>query len=233
MPQKAYHNIVEQIQDDILEGRLLSGERLPPERELTEIHQTSRGTIREALRVLEQKGLISIKIGGKGGAVVNTITNEMLSDSLDLLIRYRKISLPELAEFREGVEGIVASLAVQRATKKDLKHLKDLISQGQRHMKRGLAGWEDFIKIDSQVHLALAKMARNTLYETVIHLIYHNIRRYFHRYLPATTENLEEMFQDLQDIVKAVENGESYKARVLIQSHVFRFSRLMEVHADH
>ena len=67
---RIFQDVVEQIQEAIIEGHLKVGDRLPPERELKEMLQTSRSTLREALRVLEQKGLIEIKLGMGGGAVV-------------------------------------------------------------------------------------------------------------------------------------------------------------------
>ena len=57
---RIFRDVVEQIQEAIIQGRLKVGDRLPAERELKEMLQTSRGTLREALRVLEQKGLIEI-----------------------------------------------------------------------------------------------------------------------------------------------------------------------------
>ena len=107
---RIFQDVVEQIQEAILQGTLNPGDKLPPERELKEMFGASRGTLREALRILEQKGLITIKIGVAGGAVVNALSTDQVSESLDLLIRYQKASLKDLAEFREGVEGLVAGL---------------------------------------------------------------------------------------------------------------------------
>ena len=65
-----YQDTVEQIENAILKGSLKSGEKLPPERELRETMLISRTTLREALKVLKQKGLVEIKLGSKGGAYV-------------------------------------------------------------------------------------------------------------------------------------------------------------------
>ena len=82
---RVYQDIVEQIQDAILNGQLKVGDMLPPERELKEVFQTSRGTLREALRVLEERGLIEIKLGTGGGAVVKAVSSDRVAESLDLL----------------------------------------------------------------------------------------------------------------------------------------------------
>ena len=123
---RVFQDVIYQIEEAILKGKLKAGDRLPAERELKEIFRTSRGTLREALRVLEQKGLIAIKTGANGGPVVKEVTTRQVSESLGLLIRYQKIPLKDLAEFREGVEGIVAGLAAQRAKRRDKEHLKKL-----------------------------------------------------------------------------------------------------------
>ena len=93
------------------------------ERELCEMFQTSRGTLREALRILEQKSLIEIRLGVNGGAYVKDANGELMAENLAMLIRSQTISLSHLAEFREGIEGSVAGLAAQRASAGDIKKL--------------------------------------------------------------------------------------------------------------
>ncbi len=67
---KVFQDIVEQIQNSILNKTFEPGNKLPSERDLKEMFNTSRSTLREALRVLEQKGLIELKPGVSGGAIV-------------------------------------------------------------------------------------------------------------------------------------------------------------------
>jgi len=229
---RMFQDVVDQIQDAILKGRLAPGSRLPAERELTDIFKASRGTLREALRVLEQKGLISIKMGVKGGAVVNRPTTHQISESLDLLIQYRKVSLRDLAEFREGVEGMVAALAAKRATKEDIRHLKRLLDEAGACVRQGAPGWDAFILVDNRIHMSLAKMAGNPVYESVLRTVYDNIHRYFDRFLPREEGIIEENFRDLRDIVKAVEEGRAAKASRLVQDHVSRFNKRMEENAS-
>ena len=225
---RIFQDVVEQIQEAILQGTLEPGSKLPAERELISTFKTSRGTLREALRVLEQKGLIEIKTGVSGGAFVNALTTHQVSESLDLLVRYQRVSLRDLAEFREGVEGIVAGLAVERAESKDIRHLKKLLEDAKTHLEEGASGWDEFIKADNQLHMALAHIAGNPIYKWVLRTIYDNIHRYFDRYLPREKNLLRENYQDLCEIVEAVEKGQAAKANLLAQNHVYRFNRIME-----
>jgi GntR family transcriptional repressor for pyruvate dehydrogenase complex len=122
VPQKSYQHVVEQIQTAIIDGELKQGDCLPSEMKLKDAFDTSRGTIREALRVLEQKGLIGIRTGVKRGAVIKAFNTEAMSDSMALLIRHGNVSLPHLAEFRKLLEGQVAQHHVARFSELMAEH---------------------------------------------------------------------------------------------------------------
>ena len=189
----------------------------------------SRGTLREALRVLEQKGLIEIRLGVGGGSVVKAVDTEQISESLGLLIRSQKVSLNHLAEFREDVEGIVAAHAARRHTAGDIHKLKKLLANAHRCVQQGNSHRNAFIEIDKQIHMTMAKITENPIYITVLHSIHDNIHRYYDRFLSMEQRELKENYQDLYDIVDAVENGEMEQARQVAQKHVRRFNRYMQV----
>ena len=225
---RIFQDVVEQIQDAILEGRLQTGQKLPAERELGEMFGTSRGTLREALRVLEQKGLIEIRLGVGGGAVVKGANADAFSDNLAMLIRSETVSLKHLAEFREDVEGTVTGLAARRARREDIARLRSLLDQARRHRDAGLEEWDEFVRVDEKMHMTLARIARNPLYAFILQTIHDNIHRYYERFLTAGKEELTENFQDLSDIVDSVEAGDADRAKRLAREHVRRFKRYME-----
>jgi len=225
---RIFQDIIAQIQESILQGMLKVGDKLPAERELKELFKTSRGTLREALRVLEQKGLIIIKTGVNGGAFVKDVTTHQVSESLDLLFRYQKVSLRDLAEFREGVEGMVTGLAAERAKKKDIEHLKYLLKEAKTHLNEGVSHWDEFIRIDNSLHMALAHIAGNPVCQSVLQTVHENINRYYDRFLTREEELMKKNYHDLCEIVRAVEHGQAGKARLLAQDHVYRFNRFME-----
>ncbi|MCK7504178.1 MAG: GntR family transcriptional regulator [Desulfobacterales bacterium] len=104
-PTKVFQEVVAQIEEAILAGRIETGQTLPSERELKEMFQISRGTLREALRVLEQKGLIEIRLGVGGGSVVRAVDAGRVSESLGLLIRSQKVSLQPPGRIPRGGGG--------------------------------------------------------------------------------------------------------------------------------
>ena len=225
---KVFQDVVAQIQDAILDGRLKTGDMLPPERHLKEMFSISRGTLREALRVLEQKGLIEIKLGVGGGSVVKDVNADQISESLGLLIRSQKVSLNHLAEFREDVEGIVAARAASRHRKKDVSRLKALLAEARKCIEVGPSQRNAFIEIDKQIHMSLARVAQNPIYLSVLHSVHDNIHRYYDRFLSMEAHELQENYQDLCDLVEAVEKGQADRARSLARSHVRRFNQYME-----
>lgn len=225
---KIFQDVIAQVQEAIVQGKLKPGDKLPPERELKEMFNTSRGSLREALRVLEQKGLIAIKTGVNGGAIVKTLTTVQVSESLGLLIRFQKVSLKDLAEFREGIEGIVASLAAERAKKEDIQNLRHLLAELKICVEEGLSHWGTFIQVDNQFHLTLAHIARNPVFMSVLKTIHDNIHSYYSRFLPEEEGLMRKNYRDLSRILKAVEKRESAKAGLVARKHVKRFSGFME-----
>ena len=221
---------MEQIQDAIVRGDLKAGDMLPPERDLKETFKTSRGTLREALRILEQKGLIEIKLGVSGGAMVKSAMVDQFAENLALIVRLQQIPLTHLAEFREGVEGAVASIAALRAQKSDIDHLQSLLADAKVHVDGGASQWDAFLSVDKKIHQALATITGNPMYIMVHHVVHDNIQRYYDKFLPADEKRLHENFQDLCDIIDAIGRGEATEARIFAQRHVRRFNGYMMQH---
>ncbi len=227
---RIFRDVVDQIQEAIIDGRLKTGDKLPAERELKDLLQTSRSTLREALRVLEQKGLIEIKLGVGGGSVVRSVSTDQVTESLDLLIRSQKISLTHLADFREGVEGEVVAIAARTASGQNLRNLERLLNKARTSAEQGPLKLEDFLKADKDLHLAFASITGNLVYISVLQTIHNNIYRYYDRYLSMKDREIKENYQDLKAIVDAVKHRRPETARKLAQQHVRRFYEYMHQH---
>ena len=224
---RVFQDVVNQIQEAILKGRISTGDVLPPERDLKEMFNTSRGTLREALRVLEERGLIEIKLGVHGGAIVRGVNADQVTRTLARMIQSQQVALNHLAEFREGVEGNVASLAAQRAASDEIQTLLELVEEARRYVFAKTPDRDAFIGVDKRFHQELARITGNPVYIFVLDTIHENIHRYYDRYLSMKRSELEENFADLHDIAHAIAEHKSDEARVLAQSHVLRFNRRM------
>ena len=225
---KVFQNVVGQIQEAILDGRLKAGESLPSERDLKEMFGISRGTLREALRVLEQKGLIEIRLGVGGGSIVKPLDADQVTESLGLLIRSRQVSLAHLAQFREDVEGIVAARAAEQRSQDHIKDLNNLLGRARQCVNEGAGRRQEFIEIDKQIHMKLAEITANPIFIFVLHSIHENIHRYYDRFLSMALPELEENYQFLSAVVSAIETCDGTRARELVQEHVKKFNQYME-----
>jgi DNA-binding FadR family transcriptional regulator len=227
-PTKIFQDVVAQIEEAILTGRIRTGQTLPSERELKETFQISRGTLREALRVLEQKGLIEIRLGVGGGAVVRNVDAGRVTESLGLLIRSQKVSLLHLAEFREAVEGSIAAQAAERRSASDICQLKDLIDVARACLTNGRRGRDEFLEVDKQIHMTIAAITRNPIYQSVLTSIHDNIHRYYDRFLSMDDREILENFRDLCELIDAIDRGSAEEARRLAREHVRRFNGYMQ-----
>jgi GntR family transcriptional repressor for pyruvate dehydrogenase complex len=225
---RIYQDVVDQVQEAIVSGRLRPGDSLPSERQLRKQFGVSRGTLREALRVLEEKRLIEIRLGLNGGALVREANADAVSEGLAFLIRHRMVSLAHLAEFRESVEGLVTEMAARRATADDVQALLSLMHQAAALVKTGISRWDAFVRIDERLHMKLADAAANPIFRLVLRSVHDNIHRYYDRFLSMGESEMMENYNDLQNIVDAVATHDADRAGRLAREHVRRFNRYME-----
>ncbi|GBC62336.1 FadR family transcriptional regulator [Desulfonema ishimotonii] len=228
-PTRIFQCVVDQIQTAILDGTLRPGDVLPPEMKLKEMFDTSRGTIREALRVLEQKGLVNIRTGVGGGAIVKAPDTDKVSESLSLFVQTRSVSHHRLAEFREGVEGIVTALAADRATEKDIRRLRKILSQARTLLEKDSTDWKNFTRLDVQLHIAVAEIADNPVFVAALKMVHDNIMGSCERFsISFSAESLGENYRDLCNIVDAISEGDASRAKRLAREHVRKFTQIMK-----
>ncbi|MFN2355032.1 MAG: FadR/GntR family transcriptional regulator [Desulfopila sp.] len=221
-------DVVEQIQTAILEGAVAPGEKLPAQQELCDRFQVSGETLQKAFGILEQKSLIEVHRENNGEASVRDADAGLMAENLAMLIRSQRMSLEHLAEFREGVEGAVTGLAAQRSTAADNTRLTGLLDQAAQWCEKGSAGWNGFVEVDEKIHIEIARIAGNPLYNFVLRSIHDNIHRYYDKYLIVGEMEIDENFQDLRLLVEAVAQHDAVMAQKVAVEHVRRFSRYME-----
>src|SRR5205823_13108155 len=110
---RSYEDIVRQVKALTADGRLNSGARLPPERDLADRFRVSRTSVREALRSLQTRGLIEIRAGE--GAFVRDVSVEALVEPLALVILPYREAVGELFEASHLLAPAVAALTARRA----------------------------------------------------------------------------------------------------------------------
>ena len=130
--RKIYELIAEQLLTQIGERRLRPGDPMPTERELTHVYRVGRSSVREALRMLESKGVIEAV--GNGSFAVAGYANP-LNSSLQLLLTLDQATMRDIYELRRILECEAAALAAERHTDEHLDAMDAAIDE----MARGLA----------------------------------------------------------------------------------------------
>ena len=115
--------LAERLKQEILSDAYQPGAALPTERELVSATGLSRGSVREALRILETQGLVHTRAGRYGGSTVSQPTNDQLAGHINLYARGRSVPMLALVEVRLALEPMVAALAAERRTDEDLATL--------------------------------------------------------------------------------------------------------------
>jgi len=154
----------EQIQQFIIRGELRPGDRLPPERELSEQLGVSRTVVREATKLLQERGLIKVLTGS--GSFVSKVESSAISQSISLFMWGHGHAFHDLLEIRRMFEVEIAGLAAERATAEEIRELEDALAQmtaAEPAVHADAAGLEKFVLADLLFHHVLARASKNSL----------------------------------------------------------------------
>ena len=218
-----FTDIVSQIEEAIVVGDLAPGEKLPPERDLVKVFKTSRGPVREALKALEQKKLIKIKPGSGGGAQVLPIGTALLSETLGMLIRNRQVPASHVAEFREELEGLAASLSADRIDQEDMADIEEQWCGLRSLLQKNKL--EEFWERERGMHRLLARSSKNLMCQWVLDTINHEIAGYG-SFFPAQRAKAQEALDDWKLIIESLAKRQAVRACSIIKAHVVKLSLL-------
>jgi DNA-binding FadR family transcriptional regulator len=145
-----------QLRDAIFSGEYRPGDKLPAESALGELFRVGRPVVREALRSLENSGLIFVRPGSGGGAFVKKIGSRTLSDTLEGIARLDQVSMEELTEARLAVEMATLPLVFENIDPGDLEALERNIEDAQASLEQGIEEPKNLT-----FHVLLAKASHN------------------------------------------------------------------------
>ena len=149
-----------QIRASINTGIYKPGDKLPPERELVDQFQVSRVTVRDALRNLQNLGLISVKRGVNAGAYVSEPNPHPITQSIENLIEMKRVNFAHLIEIRLYIEPEVARAAARSHTSEDMERLTELLDRAETALKDSR---KEARLINVGFHFEVAKIPGNAL----------------------------------------------------------------------
>ncbi len=212
---KLYEEIVSQLLSLIKNGTLKPGDRLPPERKLSEMLNVSRTALREALRSMETMGYIKSKVGG--GTFINSISFENVMDPFSVMLSQDKKLLLELIDVRRLLESEIASLAAKRITPEKAKLIQNAIDE----MEKEVAGGGTGLNGDNAFHNALAKAAENSAMSIIIDMCSELLSRTREATL-IISGHPELSIIDHKRIFEAINSGNSREAFKRMREHLLK-----------
>jgi GntR family transcriptional repressor for pyruvate dehydrogenase complex len=216
-PRKIYCDVALEIEDAIVSGELHEDQILPSERKLAITFGISQRTLREALRILEEKGLIETN---QTGNVVKLPTTDKISQNLNLLIRLNKVSAVHLLELRDHLDPIIAKKAAQCADAEDIKKLEQYLSDIEKNLKGPKFDWDLMLENDRKIHIFVAEITGNQLYVWLTTTLIDQFNNYINSWKNEDIVTANENFNSLSRIVDALRNRDSKAALLEAKNHV-------------
>lgn len=206
------------LEHQILSGQLKPGSLLPSERQLSENHSVSRSGVREALRVLAERRLVSVKHGR--GTFVADPDSGAAAAAIGNALRRENITARDVIVGRTVVEKEAAALAATVRTDEDLERMDRILV-----LLDPRSAILDVVRADLSFHLALVRGSHNPIFEAMFRAISGFTAELMLRSL--SDEGVAEIaVPQHREILRAVRDGDSTAARALVNAH-------MEVAVNH
>lgn len=216
--------LAERLKQEILGDGYRPGSSLPTERELVLTTGLSRGSVREALRILEAQGLVHTRAGRYGGTTVSEPTTDHLTNNINLYAKGRSVSLSALVEVRLAVEPMVAALAAERRTEEDLANLHAITERLNWAADHDITA---FLEENVNWHDAIAAASHNDLlhaFATSVSGLMFEASQIKEFALPEVRDRVRHAHAR---ILEAIEAGDAQLARSRVERDVQAYARIL------
>ena len=211
--QTAMAEVTRRLLDYIASGAIAQGDRLPPERQLSEVMGVGRSAVREALAALEILGIVTVRPGS--GTYLSGGTSELLPQTLSWGILLRADKTRELIQVRHGLEVQAARLAASNATPSSRR----LLAEHTATMEQSLADFEAFVAADMLFHQEIAAAAGNILLRDMLQSVRSLIRVWVERAL-NDAEHAKLTLSEHRAILSAIDARDPEAAAAAMNRHM-------------
>ena len=210
--------ILEQLHELMMAGEVKPGDPLPAERSLAEILNVSRGTLREAFRILEHQGIIETRPGG-GRRLRHLPSDGIFVSPAEHINSLRRAAAVDLMEARQALEERIVELACERATISDLEDIYKALNASEGHASEESDG-------DQAFHTAIAMATHNFVFVNMMRLHIDLVKGV--RQMILTEERRRDMFAEHEAIYKAIEARDPVQAREAMVRHRLQVINLLK-----
>ena len=204
--------VAAELEQMVLRGDYKVGQRLPPERALAEHFGVGRSSMREALKVVEADGLLTINHGV--GVFVASDKKRPRAPAGDLRV-IDDATVPELFEVRRTVEAEAAALAASRITPREAEELARLVARSADPAVSD----QEFLKLDAEMHTAIVAATKNRILQQV-HEVYRPLFLTYSERMLLLPEGRERAQSAHEEIVAAISGRRRRDARSATLKHL-------------
>jgi GntR family transcriptional regulator, transcriptional repressor for pyruvate dehydrogenase complex len=218
--------LAERLKQQILGGNYAPGAALPTERELVVTTGLSRGSVREALRILQAQGLVRTRPGRHGGSVASRPSDALLGSHINLFAKGCAVPPHALVEARQALEPMVAYLAAKNRTAADLAELKAIAARLEAAARNNVP---QFLEENARWHIAMASATHNDLLRAFMASISELMIELSRLEHFSTPEVRELVTHTHRRIFQAIEAGEADTARRRAERDVQGYAAHLEL----
>jgi len=223
---KASDVLADHLRQQILDGRLPEGSALPVERELATSVGLGRGTVRDALRVLEIEGLVVTRPGRAGGSFVRRPDTRTFERSLHVLVNGRGVRFQSLLETREALEPAAARLAALHHTPEDLEVLQERAAA----LESAVGNVPAFLQCNVEWHIAVGAAGHNEIIEAIVNSLSRVILHSTEIEDFNSAQTMSDTLKAHDRILAAISAGDGDKAASAMTKHVHGYVSMLEAY---
>lgn len=215
---KTSDRIIEYIQTQMAEATLNAGDKLPSERKLAHQFNVSRATIREAIGLMEAKGMVKIRHGAS--TIILDIFKPKLIDPLQDLVKTNQALTADVIAVRHLLEVEATILAAQHATKPTLQIIKNALTHLLSCNKQDA---ETQVKADMDFHLAIADASQNIVLTKMLRSMGNLVEHEMLKTITAAmqkTDGQNKLDEQHQQIYQAIKNADIQQAEAAARAHL-------------
>ena len=207
-----YEEAAKKIEDLILNDELQCGQKLPSEKKMAEAFGVSRNILREAVKILKERGLVDIRNGD--GVYITKPPSAIFKRMLNRILILSDVQLRDVFEIRLALEARICEIVAQKATDDDIKQLEDIFDLMHENYK-----CEAILpQLDIKFHLTLASLTGNPL---------------FISYIEPLSDYLINLFSVTARVPTFKDLGEVYHYRIIQAIKAHDPKRAKEAITDH
>jgi DNA-binding FadR family transcriptional regulator len=216
-PGSRAQQIAADIEAQILSDRIPAGARLGLRTDLIRRFGVSPPVMNEALRILRERDLVTVKPGPNGGVIVDNPPPQLRLGGIDVWHQGLTIEPEQLFDARSHLDTLLTTVAVQRATPEDIRAMQWALDE----MRAARGDARAFLDANMRLHLAIARASRvellASLYESIVAVLSSTMTKAV--FVPDRDELLEHSLQVHADLVIAIRDRDTATLPKLLALH--------------